>query len=188
MNSEPNVYPHRKQLTLAGCMTLVTLATAVVYACHATPYTMVLFMGGGWTLLAAAVILFGWTIWNDVHARLTSIGIQQFLAGQVIYRQGDPAEHVFVITKGKVEAVRADPVKGDVVVGQFERDDFFGETAVLSRLPRQVTARAVDAVDLLVIHRADFLNLYSSLPRLRARIEAEQAQRHARVNQAGGRP
>jgi signal-transduction protein with cAMP-binding, CBS, and nucleotidyltransferase domain len=184
MNAETFPYSHSKQLTIAGVLALVALSTAVIYACRSTPYTMVLFLGGGAALLVAANVLFGWTIWKDLRARLQSIVIKQFAPGQVIFRKGDPAEHVYIITKGQVEAVYSDPVKGDVIIGRLGRDEYFGETAILSRVPRQVTARAVDAVELLAIHRTDFLRLYDSLPRLRARTEAQQAQRIALMNRA----
>jgi CRP-like cAMP-binding protein len=144
---------------------------------------MVLFLGAGSALLLAAVVLFGWTVWKDVRARLDSVVIRQFAPGEVIFRQGDLAEHVFVITKGHVEAIYTDPVKGEVILGRLGPDEYFGETAILSRLPRPATARAVDAVELLVIHRTDFLRVYASLPRLRARVEAQQAQRKALLKQ-----
>jgi CRP-like cAMP-binding protein len=144
---------------------------------------MVLFLGGGSGLLLAAALLFGWTVWKDLHDRLDSIVTKEFAPGQAIYRQGDPAEHVYVINKGEVEAVYTDPTKGEVVVGRLGRNEYFGETALLSRLPRQVTMRAIGAVELLVIHRSDFLPLYTSLPRLRARIEAQQPRRKALLNQ-----
>lgn len=184
MSTDAIPYPHGKHLTIAGCLALVTLITAVTYAWHSTPYTMVLFLGGGSTLLAVAIVLFGWTVWADLRARLESMANRQFEPGQIIFHQGDAAEHVFVVTKGQVEAVYTDPAKGDIVVWRVGPGDFFGETAILSHNPRQVAVRAVDAVELLSIHRDDFLRLYSSLPRLRARIQAQQVERKALVSQA----
>jgi hypothetical protein len=184
VNAETYPYPHGKHLIIAGCLALVTLTTAVIYACHATPYTMVLFLGVGSFLLVAAIVIFGWTIWKDLRSRLESIVTRQFAPGQVIYSQGDPPEHVYFITKGQVEAVYADSAKGEVILGRLGRDDYFGETAVLSRLPRQATVRAVDNVEVLAIHRTDFLRVYNSLPRLRTRIEAEQVRRRALVENA----
>jgi signal-transduction protein with cAMP-binding, CBS, and nucleotidyltransferase domain len=183
MNTEAFPYPHARHLTIAGCLALVALTTAVIYAFRSTPYTMVLFLGGGSILLLAAGFLFGWTIWQDLRARLDSIVTKEFAPGQVIYRPGDPAEHVYFVTRGQVEAIYPDPAKGDIVLGRFGRDDFFGETAILSHVPRQVAARAVNAVELLVIHRRDFLQVYANLPRVRARIEAEQTRRKALMEQ-----
>lgn len=185
MNTEAFPYPHRKHLTVAGILALVALVTAVVYAFRSTPYTMILFLGGGTTLLVAATALFAWAIWKDLQGRLKSINTRQFAPGQVIYSKGEPAEHVYVITKGQVEVVYADPAKGDVVLARLGPEEYFGETAILSRLPRQATARAIDSVEVLAIHRTDFLRLYANLPRLRARIEALHAERKTLVNQVG---
>jgi len=184
VKAEAYPYPRAAQLTAAGYLALPALCTAVIYACHATPYTMVLFLGGGSLLLTASIASFSWTIWKDVRSRMESIVTRNFAPGEVIFRQGDPAEHVFFITKGFVEAVYSDSIKGEVVLGRVGPDDCFGETAILSHVPRQAMARAVDAVEALAVHRTDFLNVYNHLPRLRARIEAIQAQRRALVESA----
>lgn len=184
MNPEDFPYRRGKLLTIAGCLALVAFVTAIIYSFRSTPYTMVLFLGGGSALLLTATVLFGWTVWRDIRERFDSIVTKEFAPGQVIFRQGDEPEHVFIVTKGQVEAIYADPVKGEVIVAQLGRDEYFGETAILSRRPRQVTARAMDAVQLLAIHRTDFLRLYASLPRLRARIEAQHRQRQALMHQA----
>jgi hypothetical protein len=184
MNTRAIPYPHTRQLTTAGCLALLTLATAVIYACHSTPYTMVLFLGGGATLLMVAVVLFLWTIWKDMRARLDRITPQRFAPGQVIFHQGDPATHVFIITSGHIELFFTDPAKGDVALATLGPEEYFGETAILSQVPRKATARAVDAVELLTIHRDDFLHLYASLPRLRTRIEALQVRRLSLAREA----
>src|SRR5262245_11719144 len=130
MNVEAFPYPHVKQLTVAGSLALAALVTSVIYACHSTPYTMVLFLGGGSALLVAATLLFAWTVWKVLRARLDSIITRQFAPGEVIFRQGDPAEHVYVITKGQVEAVYVDPTKAEVILGRLGPDEYFGETAI----------------------------------------------------------
>jgi CRP-like cAMP-binding protein len=169
-------------VTLAGVLALLAFATGVAYEFHSTPVTMVMFLAGGSGLLVMATALLGWAFWHDVTARLQSITSKRFAAGEVIFRQGDDAEHIFVITKGKVEAVFSDPVKGEVVLGQLGPPEFFGETAILTQSPRQATVRAVEEVESLMVHRTDFLRLYGSLPRLRAAIEAQQSRRKAMLN------
>src|SRR5262245_10464395 len=129
MNPEALPYPGGKYMTIAGCMALMALLTAVIYASQANPYTMVLFLGGGSVLLLAAVVLFGWTVWKDLRSRRDSIVMKELAPGQVIYRQGDPAEHVYVITRGQVEAVYVDAAKGDTIIGRLGPDEYFGESA-----------------------------------------------------------
>src|SRR6516162_7177767 len=99
MNAESYPYPRSRHLIIAGCLALVTLATAVTYAWRSTPYTMVLFLGIGSTFLTAAILLFGWTVWKDLSSRLESMVPKQYAAGEIIFRQGEPGEHVYVITK-----------------------------------------------------------------------------------------
>src|SRR4030095_10899848 len=137
MSTETFPYAYRNHLTVAGCLALFALLTAVIYAFRATPNTMVLFLGGGSALLMAAIALFAWTIWKDLRSRLQSIVTTHFASGQIIFRQGESADHVYVITKGQVEAVYSDPAKGEVIVARLGPDEYFGETAILSRPPRQ---------------------------------------------------
>jgi len=179
MNAYTQPYRYRLQVTLAGVFALGALSTAVIYEVRSTPFTMVLFLMGGAGLLFVAAVLFAWTVWRDVRTRMQSLTSRKFAPGEFIFKQGEPAEHVYVITKGKVEAVFSHPQKGEVVLAQLGPQEYFGETAILSQLPRQASARAVDAVELLAIHRTDFLRLYGTLPRLRERIEAEQSERKA---------
>src|SRR5213075_2754890 len=123
MTSETLPYPHRTQLTVAGALALLALLTAALYQWRSTPQTMVIFLMGGATLLLVGMVLFGWTIWRDLRARLDSVTTKQFAAGEIIYRQGDPAEHIFVITHGQVEVLHADPAKGDILLGRLAPDD-----------------------------------------------------------------
>jgi hypothetical protein len=187
MTSVSYNYPHARALTIAGILALLALATAVVYEVRSTPVTMVIFLGGGSAFLVLAAVLFCWGLWRDITARLDSITTRSFAPGEVIYRQGEPAENVFVILKGKVEAVFSDPVKGEIVLAQLGPQEYFGESAILSRLPRQATARTVEPAEVLAIHRTDFLRLYGSLPRLRARIGAQQLERRAMLERPGAR-
>src|SRR5262245_5560382 len=135
MSTDDNPYSHRRHMTVAGVLALSALATAALYEWRSTPYTMVVFLLGGSLLLLAAVTVFGWVLWRDLRSELESIIPKRFAPGEQIFRQGDPAEHVFVIIKGKVEAIFSDPVKGDVVLGHLGPQEYFGETAILSRLP-----------------------------------------------------
>jgi hypothetical protein len=80
--------------------------------------------------------------------------------GAIIYREGDPGDSMAVITSGEVHLIRANQALMDLGVG-----DSFGETSILDKGPRPVTARAGDAgVDFLVLERAPFLDLIADRP------------------------
>lgn len=56
-------------------------------------------------------------------------------AGQVLFRQGDPSDLIYMIDDGQVDAVRQTP-DGDLLLGTMGPGDHFGEMGPLFGLPR----------------------------------------------------
>jgi CRP-like cAMP-binding protein len=183
MNGEAT-QPQEKFLILAGLLGLAGLATALVYVLNSTPYTMVLFMAGGLLLIAVAALVFAVVIVRDIRSRLASLTSQEFPSGEIICRQGDRLEFMFVISEGEVEFTVEEEGKEEIHIGKLGPADYFGDTAILSDTPFQATARALTDVKLLAIHRRDFKSLYSHLPRLRERVHEEQERRMRMVKEA----
>lgn len=76
-----------------------------------------------------------------------------FTPGQRIITEGDLGHAAFVIMQGTCEAFKT--IDGERrVLRQMVKGDVFGETAVLSDLPRTASVDAVDEVIVLVIDRA----------------------------------
>jgi nitroimidazol reductase NimA-like FMN-containing flavoprotein (pyridoxamine 5'-phosphate oxidase superfamily) len=84
---------------------------------------------------------------EDVMESLTPI---QVGAGDVIVRQGAPADKFFILSEGEVEVVREDD--GDErAVATLKSGQFFGEMAVLRDQPRTATVRALTPTSLLAM-------------------------------------
>ena len=84
----------------------------------------------------------------------------KFAPGQVIFRQGDPADKFYIITKGQVDILRSASKDGpEMPVGQLSMGEYFGEIELLGRTFRAVTARAVGAVECLALNREVFKSL-----------------------------
>jgi CRP-like cAMP-binding protein len=149
-----------------------------------TPYTMITFMIGGQALVFAAIVLLVYTIVRDVRSRLDSVIPVRFAAGEIVFRQGDVADRLFIIGTGEVEAIREDPDKGEVVLGKLGPEDYFGEGAILADTTRSATIRAITDVEAISIHRSDFRSLYSALPHLREDMQAEHARRRKSAGEA----
>jgi uncharacterized protein YhbP (UPF0306 family) len=80
-------------------------------------------------------------------------------AGDVIVRQGAPADKIFIIVKGEV-SVEREEADGRVVELETLRDgQFFGELAILRDTPREATATAKTDVTLLAMRRDTFQRL-----------------------------
>ena len=81
---------------------------------------------------------------------------RQIEAGEVIYREGDPGDAVFVVRMGEVEVSRT--VSGQLVrLAVLCNGAIFGEMGVLRDRTRSTTVRAIGPVTLLAIPKADFL-------------------------------
>jgi NADH dehydrogenase len=84
-----------------------------------------------------------------------------FEPGQVVIREGDVGTRFYIVLKGQLEVVRKRP-GGEERLTVVKEGDHFGERALLRRARRAATVRALTAVDLLALERADFMALASS--------------------------
>jgi nitroimidazol reductase NimA-like FMN-containing flavoprotein (pyridoxamine 5'-phosphate oxidase superfamily) len=94
---------------------------------------------------------------ETIAARLDTV---QYAAGDVIVRQGAPADKFFIIVDGEVEVVREEG-GGAQPVATLRRGQFFGEIAILRDTPRTATVRAVGPTTLLSMDRDTFRGLVS---------------------------
>jgi putative ABC transport system ATP-binding protein len=66
-------------------------------------------------------------------------------AGEVLFRQGDPSDWVYVVQAGEIDLVRERADGGEDVLRRVFPGGYFGEMGPLLRLPRSATARAATA-------------------------------------------
>ena len=87
--------------------------------------------------------------------------LRSFDSGDVVFREGDPAEHLFVIRSGRIEVVDEDGPRLHVLRTMGSRE-IFGELGILGGHARSATARAADDSELWAIEREAFLELYEA--------------------------
>jgi CRP-like cAMP-binding protein len=104
-------------------------------------------------------------------AVLGAFDLQELAPGQTIIRQGDPAEHFYVVARGAVEVVKEGP-HGDAPLRTLSAGDYFGEIGLLRAVARTATVRVTaDApAQVLVMPRAAFLNAVAESERTGADI------------------
>ena len=86
-----------------------------------------------------------------------------FAPGEILMRQGDPADCAYVILEGEAE-VLARTHAGEFVVATLGRNAVPGEIGVLTDAPRTATVRAKTPLRALRISPEVFLRLASSRP------------------------
>jgi Cyclic nucleotide-binding domain len=79
----------------------------------------------------------------------------RFRPGEVIVREGDPADRFYIIGSGQVEASQS-AAEGDVHVRTMGAGEYFGEVGLLATRTRTATVRAVSEVRVLSLGRARF--------------------------------
>lgn len=157
-------------VALTGLYALTTIGSMV----RVTALTMLLFMNAQILLLVAVVCYLVVIIMTR-----ESISQEHFERGQVIFRQGEMGNEVYVIISGEVEVVGEQPGGGETVISRVGPGEFFGEIALIRNAPRMATVRALTDLDVLVMHRGAFLSLFTHLPALRQTFQQVIQQRIA---------
>jgi hypothetical protein len=76
-------------------------------------------------------------------------------AGELVIRQGDPADKFYILSKGEVEIVQEAGGR-PIVVNRLSQGQFFGEVGLLTGAPRNASVRAVTRCELLALSRDTF--------------------------------
>jgi CRP/FNR family cyclic AMP-dependent transcriptional regulator len=106
----------------------------------------------------------------NVQAFLDSSGVArevvEFRANAVIYRQGDPADAVMYLQKGRVKLSVISSAGKEAVVGVLGRGDFFGEGCLAGQPVRMGSVSAMAATTVLVIEKQKMVRLLHDEPTL----------------------
>ncbi|OYW87352.1 MAG: cAMP-binding protein, partial [Pseudomonadales bacterium 32-61-5] len=89
-----------------------------------------------------------------------------------LIRQGDEADHVFIITEGHAEAF----VNG-IKVGDVQKDEIFGAMALFTREKRSATVVTSMPTTVMMIPKEQFLALMQSNPRIAHSLIESMARR-----------
>ena len=102
--------------------------------------------------------------------------------GEVIFRQGDAGDEMFVVSAGRVRlTLGAEGHEKEVAV--LGPGEFFGELSLLSDMPRSATATAVEDSTLLAIGRDVFAMMVQDDLDIVFRMMNIQGQRLSQTNQ-----
>ena len=86
-----------------------------------------------------------------------------FAVGQVLFREGDPADSVFRLLSGAVDILRE--LNGEpILLGTVGARQFIGEMGVVENRPRSATARAASEVEVEILAPAEFFDQIAGSP------------------------
>jgi CRP/FNR family transcriptional regulator, cyclic AMP receptor protein len=107
--------------------------------------------------------------------------IEKYAKNQKIFSQGDVADTVFFIRKGKVKITVLSEHGKEAVVGIFEEGQFFGEGSLLGAELRTATSHAMEACVITSITKSAMLATLSKEPKFSAFFLAYLLKRNSRI-------
>ncbi len=118
--------------------------------------------------------------------------VHHYTEGEIIIRQGDADEGLYVIQAGEVTLAVKDESGATQDMAHLKAAEFFGELALLKNEPSPISARALTDVDLLIIDGGIMTQLIETQPQfaqeLNLFIEKRQTQVLAMSEMGHGKP
>ena len=105
-----------------------------------------------------------------------------FPDGEIIFREGDEGDRMYVIQSGKVRITKKTP-EGDVTIAVLESGEIFGEMALFDRMPRSATAAADGETRVLGIDKKKLFQSIDKDPTIVFRMLLSMSQRIRRLDE-----
>lgn len=83
---------------------------------------------------------------------------RRYLPDEIVFDEGEEGQALYLVMSGRVQISRAHS-RGRQIVGELSSGGVFGDLALLDNSPRSAQVRALDACELAVFFRDDFLAL-----------------------------
>jgi signal-transduction protein with cAMP-binding, CBS, and nucleotidyltransferase domain len=104
-----------------------------------------------------------------MSSKLSDKLVLKLAPGEIVCREGEPGDEMYVIQKGRVRLTRA---AGDETteMGILGKGDFFGEMALLEGLPRSETAEVVEPAEILRVNGLVFNKMLTTNAEIAVRM------------------
>jgi len=98
--------------------------------------------------------------------------MRNFSKGEVLFKEGEVGDALYVIRKGSVKISRRNRAGVDVAQTYIAAGHYVGEMSILeeAEMPRSATVTAAVACETILIEKADFLELLRNFPAAQERI------------------
>ncbi|PYQ19101.1 MAG: hypothetical protein DMF79_13395 [Acidobacteria bacterium] len=115
---------------------------------------------------------------DEMVAVIQGLSLLSFARGDVILREGEPGDRLYMLTSGMVRAFRKDRASGrQLRVADLKEGAFFGEVSILTGGPRTATVAALTPCELLELDRATLDSIRETHPHVWEVLEDFARQR-----------
>lgn len=93
-----------------------------------------------------------------------------FESEQVVIRQGDPGDTMYLIIDGEVAVIKTQQDGSEIELDHINAGDYFGEMALFEQIPRTANIRTVKPCRMLVLHKQQFDEMVREYPQIALEI------------------
>jgi CRP/FNR family cyclic AMP-dependent transcriptional regulator len=116
------------------------------------------------TAYLSSITLFSKLTEDELRVVAGRLKDQSFAVGEVIFKQGEPGDAMFIIQSGRVRIYAEREGEKQLTLNVYGEGDFFGEFSIIDGEPRSASAEAVESTDLLVLRHHDLIAILGEHP------------------------
>lgn len=135
-----------------------------------------------------AIPVFSQLNWFDLQRISSKADILHFQKGEMIYRQGDPADGFYCLISGRVQAYCLDDQGRKYDVEFFRRGMYFGIGSLLTGGMHSMTFEALNDSRILYISKDSFLAIMKNIPQLGMEFSQSLSRRLQQRSAKGKKP
>jgi hypothetical protein len=122
-------------------------------------------------ILKAKDLLFGELSESEYLKMIDLMEIRTFQPGEIVVREGNPGDSMFIICDGDVSVMTKDKSGKEVQLADLSEGDFFGEVSLLTGKPRTATIYAISYTEVLELKRTSLPEIEANCPQIRQKLE-----------------
>ncbi len=103
---------------------------------------------------------------EDLEALSERMKPEHFDRGQVLFSANDIGDTMYFIQKGRIRIYMQDEDGEELTLTHYGVNEIFGELSPIDGLPRSASAAAVEDLEVLALHREDFLDFLDERPQI----------------------
>src|SRR5258707_14025525 len=100
----------------------------------------------------------------------------EFRAGEIIVREDEPGNRMFIIRSGRVEVVKHLAQPRETVLATFGPSDFLGEMSIIECVPRAASLRSIEGSFLFPSNSTHLYHLFTHPPDQHAIVIPDRAR------------
>jgi|GEM_PF-6338195 len=117
--------------------------------------------------LLTRIPLFSQLPFDELNLLLNALDRVRLNSGDILFKEGEPAEHLYIVTRGQLEVNMASGTENELILNVINEGEYIGEMGIIMPGGRRTAgARARGEVMLLSMSRTQFQDVLRRHPEL----------------------